>query len=198
MNITNLFNKPRIIGVVADADEGKSNLIYHIITELKKDFKFKLYAYGLRNNIDSVITINSIQELEQIRDSIIIIEELSSLFDLDNRKLRRQIENSIRLVFHNNNVIVFSGLGENYKKFLSAKLHCIIFKKVTFADLINGSKVKNVIMDYSGDGRGYTIMNIPKDEAVVYDGEHYETIKIPYLKQYDLKAKNVPIIVQKK
>lgn len=195
--ITDLFNTPKIIGVVADANEGKSNLVYHMVEELSKRYRFNIYAYGLRSNPPNVNQVFSVQEVEQIKNSLIILEEFSTLFDLDNRKIKRQIENTIRLIFHNNNVLVLSGLSENYKKFISAKLDYIIFKKLILADLINGSRVKEVVFNYNGVEKGSSILNLNKDEAIVFDGLHYTKLTIPYLQKYDLKKDNVPIFVQK-
>ena len=48
MEIKNLFGKPGIVAIIADVNQGKSMTLYHLITELRKDFKFNLYSYGLR------------------------------------------------------------------------------------------------------------------------------------------------------
>lgn len=197
MDWKGLFDKPKIIGLCANANEGKSNTLYYILEILKKDFKFNVFAYGLRIQVKEVTQIYSLTELEQIKDSLIIVDELFSLFDLDNRKAKAQIENTIRLIFHNNNILLLCGLGENFKKFLSAKLNAIIFKKTTLADLINGSSIKNVIMGYKGTERGSAILNLDIDEGVIFDGLHYHKLKIPYMKKYDTKLKNVPIFVKR-
>ena len=44
---------------------------------------------------------------------------------------------------------------------------------------------------------GTSILDLELNEALIYDGSHYYKINIPYLKEYDLKIKNVPIIVPK-
>ena len=197
MNIHKLFNKPKVIGLVGNANEAKSNLIYWILDELKKNYKFQVYVYGLRCEFPNTITVHSIEQIEQVKDSLIIVDEMFSLFDLDNRKIKAQIENTIRLIFHNNNVLFLCGLGENFKKFLSAKLTAVIFKKVTIADLINGSTVKNIVLRYKGVERGNSILNLGLGEALIFDGLDYHKIDIPYMKAYDTKAKNVPILVRK-
>ena len=195
--ITELFSKPKIIGIAADANTGKSNLIYHILHTLNEKYSVKIYAYGLKSGVERVHPIHSVTELELIRDSVIVIDEMFSLFDLDNRKVKNLIENTIRLIYHHNNVLLLCGVPENFKKFLSGKLNVIFFKKVTIADLINGSSIKNTLMNYKGNERGSSVLNMPVDEALVYDGLHYTVFKVPYLKQYDLKANNVPILNKK-
>ena len=197
MKIKQMFDKPKVIGVIADVNEGKSNLIYHILDELNQENKFKLYTFGLRKKIPRATIINSINEMENIKNSILIIDEMITLFDLDNRKAKRSIENTLRLINHNNNILLLCGLGENFKKFLSAKVDIFIYKKIKFEDLINGSKVKNIIMDYKGIERGTTLLNLAIDEALVYDGTHYNKIDVPYMKEFDSKKENVSILCPK-
>ena len=195
--IFKLFKKPKIIGLVSDANKGKSNLIYWVLTELNKRYYCKRYAYGLRSGIEGVVPVCSIAEIEQLRNSLIIIDEFSSLFDVDNRKARRLIEKTLRLVFHNNNIVLLSGLGENFKKFISAKLSAIIYKKTTIADLINGSSIKNILLEYQGLERGSSILDLADSEAIVFDGLHYNKIDIPYLPEFDTKRGNNPIFISK-
>ncbi len=197
MKLKELFNKPKVMAIIGNPNTAKSNLIYWILDDLKKDFKFNVYVYGLRCPISNTIKIHSIEELEQIKGSIIVVDELVSLFDLENRKVKAQIENTIRLIFHNNNILLLCGLAENFKKFLSAKLSVVIFKKVTIADLINGSVVKNIVMSYKGNERGQSILNLGLGEALIYDGLHYHKVDVPYLPQFDSKKDNVPILVRK-
>ncbi len=194
----NIFNEPKIIGIIADVNEGKSNLIYHLIKELGIKYSFNLYTFGLRSVIENAKVIYSIDELEVIQDSIIFLDEFFTLFDLDNRKKKRQIEATLRLIHHNNNILVLVGLPENFKKFISAKLNCVLFKKVTFADFINGSKVKNTILNYNGKEKGSAVLNIGKDEAILFSGKSYKKFKIPYLKEYDSKKDNKSILNKKK
>ena len=197
MELKELFNKPRTIGLCADVNNGKSNLIYHALTELQKDYKFQVYTFGLRCPVPGTNEIFSVEQLEQITNSVIIIDEMFSLFDLDDRQIKKQIETTLRLIHHNNNVLLLCGLGENFKKFIGAKLDALIFKKVTIAELINGGRVKRIITNYAGAERGHTLVKLEKSEAIIYDGKGYNKIEIPYMSQYDSKAGNVSILVEK-
>src|SRR3990167_2153647 len=132
MNFLTLFNKPCIIGLIADVNEGKSMLLYDIIDKLREKKRFNLYTYGLRAEIKDTVKIYSVNELEQIKNSLIILDEVMTLWDLDNRMIKKQIENTLRLLHHNNNILIISAVPENIKKFISSKLNIIICKKVTF------------------------------------------------------------------
>ena len=196
MNLALLFNKPFIGCIVGDVNEAKSNTLYYILDELKKVGTFNLYVYGLKSEIAGSIKINSVDELEKIKHSVIILDEVMSLWDLDNRMAKRQIENTLRLIYHNNNILLLSAVPSNIKKFISNKITLIIYKKVTFGDFINGSSIKRTILNYKGVERGSSLLNLDKDEAIIFDGEHYNKINIPYLEEYDSK-KNNPQIVKK-
>lgn len=197
MNISKLFNKPKIIAVIGDVNTGKSMLLYHLLHSLSTTSKFNLFTYGLRTPIKNAIEIFSVAEMEQIRDSFIIIDELSSLFDLDNRKVKSQIENTLRLLNHNNNIIVVCGTPENFKKFLSAKIDIAFYNKSTLSDFINGSRVKNILMSYRGNERGTEVLNLPVEEVLCFDGQHYHKMIVPYYKKYDSKKTNAKIFVRK-
>jgi len=194
--ILEVFDTPKLLGLIGDANGGKSNLLYYIIKTLNTEHKFNLYSYGLRIDLGEQ-KIYSVEELEIISNSIIIIDEFASLFDIDNRKEKKQIEQTLRLIFHNNNVVLFSGLPENFKKFIASKLDVMLFKKCALSDFINGSRVKKVALNYRGAELGAAVLNLPIDKAILYDGRHYFHLNVPYLPGADTKANNVSILTKK-
>lgn len=198
MNIIKHFNKPQILGIVAEQNTGKSNLIYYLIDSLKKEGSFHLVTFGLRKSISNSTVIFSVEELERVKNSIIIVDEFFTLFDLDNRKQKRTIEDTIRLIHHNNNILLLCGLPENFKKFICAKVDKIFFKSAKIEDFINGSGFKNRILSYSGAERGSTRLSLAIDETLFFDGEHWDKLHVPYMRSYDTKATNTPIIKLKK
>lgn len=194
MNTLSLFDKPKVIGLIGDVNTGKSNAIYHFYEELKKVGKFNVVTFGLKNVLENALEINSLEELEKIKNSIVFIDEMMTLFDLDDRKQKRNIENTLRLIAHNNNILVLCALPENIKKFLSSKLSVLIFKRCTIADFINGSTIKRKIIVYNGVKKGTSILDLDIDECLIYDGEHYHLIKIPYYEKYDSKKDKLSIV----
>jgi hypothetical protein len=197
MNIIKLLDKPKVISVCSDVNTGKSMFLYNLLNDLK-GYSFSLYTYGLRLEVDNSTQIFSVAELETITNSIIVVDELSSLFDLDNRKIKAKIENTLRLINHNNNILVLCGVPENFKKFISGKIDIFIYKKTTLADLINGCRVKNVLMAYKGYEMGSEVLNLPINRALLYDGKHYNTFEVKYLPEYDSKADNKQILTEKR
>lgn len=198
MKIVDLFKEPKIIGIVGDVNEGKSMLLYNLIDNCKSYGKFNLFTYKLKVKVSNSTEIYSIEELEQIKNSVIILDEVMSLWDLEDRKAKRQIEKSLRLIHHNNNVLVVCGVPENFRKFIASKLDKIIFKKCSISDFVNGSRIKKIATNYKGDELGTSILNIPINQALVFDGMHYSKYNIAYLSKYDTKRKNVQILVKEK
>ena len=195
--IIDYFKKPEIIGIIADVNEGKSNLVYYLIQQLKKKYNFNLITFGLKSEIEGTEVINSLEQLESVRDSLIFLDEFYTLFDLDDRKKKRQIERTLRLINHHNNILVLVGVPENFKKFLSGKISTCFYKKVTLQSFINGSGVKSNLLSYEGKGMGSKTFSISKDEVLVFD-KNYKMFKVEYLKEYDSKLNNKEIFVQKK
>lgn len=190
-----LFTQPKLIGIVGNTNVGKSNLLYHVINTLRENFKFNLVTFGLK--FPQGNEVFSLEELEQVKNSLVIIDECFSLFDLDNRAKKKQIEETLRLIYHNNNVVVLSILPENGKKFIASKLDAFIFKKCSIADCINGSIIKRVMSQYCGPEKGNTVLDIPIDKALTYDGKSYSMEHIPYYEKFDSKKNNQPIMLKK-
>ncbi len=195
-DLLKLFDKPKIMAVCSDVNEGKSMTLYYLIKFLKQNFRFNLFSYGLRVDVGEQ-KIHSVEELEKISNSIVIMDEFFTLLDLEDRKQRRHIENTLRLIHHNNNILILAGVPENFKKFISAKLSVVFFKRITLGDFINGSRIKNICLNYSGIEMGASMLNLKVNEALVYNGEHYNKLNIPYLRNRDTKLKNVGICVPK-
>ena len=69
-----LFDKPKTIGVIADVNQGKSMLLYHILDTLQQTHNFNLFTYGLRLEINNATQIYSVAEMEEVRNSIIVVQ----------------------------------------------------------------------------------------------------------------------------
>lgn len=192
--LLDLFKTPKLIGVIADANNGKSNMLYWIVKTMQERYNFKMYSYGLRMRVGGEQKIYSVEELEVIHNSVIIIDEFANMFDIDDRKEKKQIEKTLRLIFHNNNVVLLCGLPENMKKFIASKFDAMIFKKCSLSDFINGSRVKKVALNYEGQEQGAAVLNIPVDVALVYDGTHYTHVPVPYVPECDTKKNNASIL----
>ena len=191
--IITILNKPTIISIVGDTNTGKTNTIHSIINEINKEYQTNTHSF--KAGIGE--PIHSLEELEQIQNSIIIIDEFIELFDLDDRKKVKQIENTLSLTHHNNNIIILIGLPENFKKFISSKCEYIIYKKSTLKDFINGSRHKSALNSYIGHEKGSTILNLQPQESLIYKGLKWLKIETKYIKKEDTKKNNENILKPK-
>ena len=183
--------KEDITILLGKSNSGKTTLLNDMMLTLSKVLKLKnLYTYGIKNSKYKMFY--SLLELEQIKNSFIFIDEIGLLFNLDDRKNKDQIDKILRLVKHNNNKLVLTGLPTDFKKFLSAKANTIIFKSLNKTDLINGSETKNVLVQYKDVSNGVLSLQIPIDKALVYNKvDGFYMIDITYSKETDTKQKNI-------
>lgn len=200
--VTDLFKDQSIkaIGLIADPDQGKSNTIYHIIKAIQENYDARMYAYGLRIRVEGVQDIHSVEELEKIHDSIVLIDEFPTMFDLNSRRQVRAFEESMRKIFHSNNIVLICGLPHNFNKFLSGLLQAIIFKQCTLVDFVQRSPAERIIQSYSGGfqvQKGNRILAMPKEVALIWDGSHFNEVDVPYMEYGDTKRLNRPVLKPK-
>ena len=188
----------RAIGIIADVNQGKSNVIYHCIKALQENYEVSIFSYGLHMDVEGMYKINSINELENIHDSIVFIDEFPSLFRLSNKRQVEKFEESMRKVFQHtsNNIVVICGLAHNFNKFLSGLLQVIILKQSTLEDFIQRSPIQQAVASFSPSGmkyvgKGSTLLTMPKNVALIYNviaTPAWTEVIIPHEKEYDSKA----------
>jgi hypothetical protein len=185
---------------LARTNEGKTMTLCHLISLYKKYYSGDVVAFGMDGELTKklgVRAIYSLIELEQVKSSIVILDELGILFDLTDRKKRGMIDTFFRKLDHNGNKCIGTGLPSDFKKFLCAKAKCFIFKGLNVNDLINGSLAKSILTQYKGAELGVFSFDIAKDKSLCYDGNFFE-LDFPYNPEWDTKSKNVDLFVQKK
>ena len=191
MQIKRILNNDLSI-LMGRTNEGKTHTLCSLITEYKKEFPGAVTTFGFRDeliNLLKVESFSSLVELEEIRNSIIIVDEVGSLFDLENRTKRRQIENTLRLVNHRNNKILLSGIPSDFKRFLCAKSRVFLFKSLMISEMINGSFAKEILQQYRGPELGAYALLLEKDTLLCYDS-HFWKERVQYNEVYDTKKGN--------
>lgn len=198
----------RAIGIIADVDQGKSNVIYHCIKALQARYDVSIYSYGLHMDVKGMLKINSINELESIRNSVIFLDEFASLFSLNNARQKEKFEKSMRMIFQHtaNNIVVICGLPHNFTKFLAGLLQIIIFKQCTLEDFIQRSSPQQAVASFSPAGlhhvsKGSEMLTMPKNIALIYDRiavKKWTEVKVPYESETDSKALYNQVILKPK
>lgn len=191
--------------LTGQSNSGKSMALYHLIISYLKQYKGIVRTFGIPveqltyikkyANSNNIQPFNSLLELEQIKESIIIIEEFGTLLDTNDRQKKRQIEEILRVVNHKGNKILLCGLPHDFKKFITCKAKSIMFKTLKMNDLINGSDAKEILKQYQGVGKGVYSFHIDVSSLLLWDGMAFEVLDIPYYEKLDNKRKNVNLFV---
>ena len=191
MDVKRILNNDLGI-LMSRSDEGKTHTLCYLIEQYKKQFNGTVTTFGFRDELIDLLNVKSFSsliELEEIRNSIIIVDEVGSLFDLENRTKRHLIESTLRLVNHRGNKILLSGLPSDFKKFLCAKAKVFLFKTLMISDLINGSLAKEILMQYRGPGLGTYTLLFDKGTMLCYDGTFWKE-SCSYNEKFDTKKNN--------
>jgi len=180
MNIERILSNP-ITAVIGQTNSGKSMLLANLITQYKSQYTAPIFVFGMppeiHAHIPNLVSFSSTRELERIQNAIIVVDEVGTLFDLDNRKQKRAIEMTLRLIHHQNNRMVLSGLPTDFRKFIAAKATAFLYKSLTISDLINGSLAKTTLLEYHGPQLGSYVLNMPPNEVLCYDDQGIEKRK---------------------
>jgi hypothetical protein len=129
------------------------------------------------------------------------MDEFPTFLRLSNRKSMEASENSLRTVYHSNNILVLSGLPHNYNKFISGLLQVTIFKQSNLEDFIQRSSLQQFTASYNGGysvSKGQALLKMDKSTALVWiNGGFCYEVNVPYVKWGDTKLHNKPILVEK-
>ena len=203
MNIDRILNNDITI-LMSEINQGKSMCLINIVIEYMTHYLGDVYVYGLMPEVliqmDTVRPFSSVLELEHLQNGIIIIDELNSLFNLNNRKEHRMIEKTLRMTAHHNNKIVMAGVPDNFRKFLSSLATGFMFKSLNLGSLINGSHGKRILEQYRLPEMGAFTLSIPKNKVLCYseeivDGSKFWMDDVVYFEQFDTKLKNSNLFV---
>jgi len=198
MQIERILNNDLTI-LAARSNEGKSIFLAQLVKEYTQKFNGTVWVCGMKEEITNklpVKTFKSLIELEEIESAIVIIDEVGQLFDLTDKRKQKQVDQTLRTVNHKGNKILLAGLPTDFKKYLCAKAKCFLLKSLKITDLINGSEIKSVVSQYSGDEKGTFLLKIPINEVLCYDG-HYWKEKVEYVAEFDTKKNNTNLFEQK-
>jgi hypothetical protein len=190
-----------IIILTGHRNEGKSTTLYNIIIEYLVNYPQDVWTFGIKRpvveSLSEIRPINmfwSIREMEKIQDSLIIADEAGDLLNVINRKQHEQMLKTLRAVAHQNNIIVLCSLPFDFKKIFAAQARCFLYKGMNIQELINGSLIKETLMEYKGHELGAYRLNIPKQKVLCYDEAGFWMDDIKYYENLDTKAGNVKLL----
>lgn len=193
----------RVIGLVGDKNQGKSGVLYNICDIVKRKAPdTKIVGFRMQTSFPGMIMLNDMTELSLVRNSVILLDELKTFVDTDNRTEFNDFMSILQTLYHpyRNNTIVLSGLAHNFNGKLSGELDCVIFKQTTMISIIKRSMLDNILKGFRQQGgisKDKYMLSMKKDEALIYNPKmekRWHNINIAYLPQYDVKRDNQPVI----
>lgn len=190
----------RVLGVVADPNEGKSNVVKHLISifqERAKETRIVTYALPWMPGVHS---IHRVDDLERVQNSFVIIDEFADMIDMNNARQRKRLFDTIRVINHPraNNIVILMGMARDFNGKLAGMIQAYIIKSLTIADAVQRSTLHNFVNTYSGGFRvrkGANVIDMPKDIALIHVvGGNTDEVEVPYVKEYDTKLQNKPVV----
>lgn len=193
----------RVIGLVGDKNQGKSGVLYNVCDILKRKAPAtNLVGFRMSVQFPGMLMLNDMTELSLVKNSVICLDEVKTFVDTDNRTEFNDFMTILQTLYHpyRNNTIIISGLAHNFNGKLSGELDVIIFKQTTMISIIKRSTLDNVLKGFKQENRvtkDKYMLSMDEDTALVYHPrmqKRWHCITIPYLKQYDVKRDNEPVI----
>jgi hypothetical protein len=196
-----LFKNGRVVGLAGEKNTGKTNNIICLITKFReKNKNTPIYIYGFNElsinyltNLGNIWEINSIDQLTDKKDSIIILDEFQKL-SLNDRRHRWKLNLFIDFIYHNNNFVLLSSPSlREFNSIIGGKIENWVLKSVRLKNLINGSQLKNVIQDYKGRFKSIENINLEQNKLLIINNDKEEVLELSYIKEVDNKLSNKDI-----
>lgn len=197
MNLDRIL-KNDIIIMTGHRNEGKTMTLCNIITEYILNYTSDIWAFGLKRELYRELQVVkpfwSIREMEKIRNSLIIADEAGDLLNVINRKQHESMLKTLRAVAHQNNIIILCSLPFDFKKIFAAQARCFLYKGMNIQELINGSHIKETLMEYKGHELGAYRLNVPIDKVLCHDDKGFWMENIRYIERLDSKRNNKDLL----
>ena len=141
------LDKTRVVAIMGDIDTGKTNLAVYIARQYKG--KRKIWTLGYPKKIDDFPMLNSKNEIFKLRDSIIVVDELSKFFPTRERHTNQEFIEFSRISAHNNNTLIFTTqLTQDLTNRMEAFVDSFLITKMADLRYLKlGSKAKFTILD---------------------------------------------------
>lgn len=205
LDLEDLLRDPtiRVIGLIGDKNQGKSGVLYSICDIVKRQAPAtKIVGFRMQCAFPGMLMLNDMTELSLVRDSLICLDEVKTFVDTDNRTDFNDFMTILQTIYHptRNNMIIISGLAHNFNGKLSGELDVVIFKQTTMISIVKRSVLDNILKGFKQQGgisKDKYMLSMKVDEALIYNPhmeKRWHNVTIPYLKQYDVKRDNEPVI----
>lgn len=204
--LKSIFGKKRIVALAGNKDCGKTNNLIALIEDFRKVNKnTKIYVYGLDsetlnylNKFENIFEITELSQFTGKRDSLFIVDEFQKLH-LGDRRYKDLLDSFVDLIYHkeNNNRVLFCSPNlREFNSVIGGKIEKWLVKSISYDCLVNGSQLKQAIINYSGRYKQLNDLVIPKDTILILGEETTREINLPYIKEADGKVDILDIFTE--
>ncbi len=201
MLLKEIFGNNRICALAGDKSTGKTNNLMALIKDFRRDNKkTPIYVFGIDEptlnwlkKLGGVFEVSSLEQLANKKDSLIIIDEFVRL-KLNNRRHKERLDSFVDFIYHNNNWVILScpNLRE-YNSIIGSKIEGWLLKSLMISSLVNGSQLKEIVMNYNGRFKCINSIDIAEDKILIINNDYEKVIELEYIKEVDNKLNNIDI-----
>ena len=201
MLLKEIFGNNRICALAGDKSTGKTNNLMALIKDFRRDNKkTPIYVFGIDEptlnwlkKLGGVFEVSSLEQLANKKDSLIIIDEFVRL-KLNNRRHKERLDSFVDFIYHNNNWVILScpNLRE-YNSIIGSKIEGWLLKSLMISSLVNGSQLKEIVMNYNGRFKCINSIDIAEDKILIINNDYEKVIEFEYIKEVDNKLNNIDI-----
>lgn len=201
-----VFGNKRVVGLVGEKDEGKTNNLMALIKNFREFNKeTEIYVFGLNKEAlkwvkqyKKVYEVSSIKQLSNKKNCLIIIDELQRL-RLNNRRYKELLDNFIDFIYHNNNWLILTSPNvREFNTIIGSKIEGWCLKSLKLTNVVNGSQLKNAVMGYNGRFKVIDDICIEKNNLLIINDDYEKILDLKYIKEADSKINNLDIFELKK
>ena len=194
MTFKEIFKDCRIAALGGNRHTGKTNNIFFMIKELRKENKeLMIYAYGMPEGLTpllielDVLEISSLSQMVNKKDSLIIVEEFQKL-RLNDRRYREALGDFVDFIYHNNNYCLLSSPSiREFNSIIGSVIERWLLKSINVEDCVNGSHLKKVVEDYKGKYKSLGCIELPLSDILLINNEKEVLLHCDYVPEADTK-----------
>lgn len=196
MELKEIFGDKRIVGLAGEKSSGKTNNLVSLIKEFRKEKQdIPIYVYGFDEvtlnyvkKLRNVFEISSLSHLINKQDCLIILDEFQRLH-LGDRRHTDLLDKFIDFIYHSNNWVVFTSPNiREFNSIIGSKIERWALKSLRVHDIINGSHLKEAVLNYNGKFKVIEDLQIPKNQILIINEDSEKVVECEYIKEIDNKS----------
>ena len=194
MSFKEIFKDCRISALVGNKNTGKTNNLFFLLQELRKENKdLMIYAYGMPESLKpllielDILEISSLSQMVKKRNSLFILDEFNRL-KLNDRRYKDALGEFVDFIYHNNNYCLLSSPSiREFNSIIGGIVEKWLLKSVNLDDCVNGSQLKKVVEDYKGNFKSLGSIDLQPSDILLINNDKEVLLKCAYVEVADTK-----------